>query len=287
MSEQISLSMDKAVRVITDFHLRPDERTVVAVVGGTNSGKTTLTRRLVHDEGALMVHFPQDTFQLGYGFSGIESSKYRADDPKNFSLSECAVGLASLKEGKNTVVPLITPQRYERHGTQVIHPKPLILWEGIYAVLTPELENLADKIFYLDTPFAVRIMRRITRFIEERGGRVTDKQAISSPTHMLSSILLAEKDFVITQKPKANYIVHFDESLASKAFQTLEKATVNLAKAKSLGTLYGRKPIGEGSVDLYEAGLAIRYQGRQIYAIQLDTITMTIAKENFDYILSN
>jgi uridine kinase len=204
MSEQISVSMDEAIRVITELPLKKHEQTVVAIVGGTNSGKTTLTKRLIDAEGAGMVHFPQDTYQLGGGFSGIESSKYRYDDPKNFALGECAIGLASLKEGKDTVVPLITPIHYERHGTHVIHPKPLILWEGIYAVLTPELEELSDIVFYVDAPYAVRIMRRISRFIEERGGSITDEQAESSPRHMLGPVLLAEKDFVITQMPKAD-----------------------------------------------------------------------------------
>jgi len=284
MPEQTSISMDDAIRVITNLTPRPDELMVIAVVGGTNSGKTTLTKLLADVAGARMVHFPQDTFQLGYGFSGIENSKYRADDPINFALDECAVGLASLKKDNDTVVPLITPLRYERHGTRVIHPKPLILWEGIYAVPTSELEELADTIFYVDTPYAVRIIRRISRFIEERGGSITDKQAISSPTHMLSSILLAEKDFVITQRPKANYIVQFDDRLVSKEFQALEKAATCLTKAESLGKLYGNKEIGEGSVDLHEQGLAIQYQNRQIYAVQLDATTMAIAKGNFDYI---
>lgn len=287
MSEQFSVSMHEAISIITDLPLRPDEQTVVAIVGGTNSGKTTLTKQLADIEGERMVHFPQDTFQLGYGFSGIENSKYRADDPANFALGECAVGLASLKEGHSTVVPLITPLRYERHGTRLIHPKPLILWEGIYAVLTSELEDQADKIFYVDAPYAVRIMRRISRFIEERGGSITDEQAVSSPTHALSSILLAEKDFVITQKPKADYVVSFDDSMACKAFQVLEKATANLTKAHSLGELYGSKQVDEGSVDLHEQGLAIQYQGRRIYAIHLDATTMVTARENFDYILNN
>lgn len=287
MSEQLSLSMDDAIGLITDLPLRPDYQMVVAVVGGTNSGKTTLTKHLVDNKGAHAVHFSQDTFQLGYGFSGIETSKYRADDPMNFSLGECAVGLASVKKGNDTIVPLITPQRYERHGTHIIHPKPLVLWEGLYAVLTPELANLADKIFYIDAPFAVRIMRRITRFIDEHSGSITDEQAISSPTHMLSSILLAEKDFVIAQRPKADYIVCFDDSLVNKEFQVLEKATANLTKAELLGKLHGSKPVGEGSVDVYKQGIAIQYQNRQIYSIQLDGTTMAIAKENFNYILDN
>jgi uridine kinase len=287
MSEQVFLTVQELAATITDLPLDSHERIVVAVAGGTNSGKTTLTKMLANVEGEHMVHFPQDTFQLGYGFSGIETSIYRADDPTNFALGECAVGLASLKKGEDTVVPLITPLRYERHGTQVIHPKPLILWEGMYAVLTPELEALADKIFYVDAPFALRIMRRITRFIEERGGNITDEQAVISPTHMLSSILLAEKNFVITQRPKADYIVRFDESLIDKEFKALEEATANLSRAESLGALHGSKQLGEGSVDLHEQGLAITYQGRQIYAIQLDATTIVTAKDNFDYILEN
>lgn len=279
--------MDDAIRVITDLPSNSDEQMVIAVVGGTNSGKTTLAQLLSDAEGARMLHFPQDTFQLGYGFSGIETSKYRADDPMNFALDECAAGLASLKAGHDITAPLITPLRYERHGTQVVQPKPLILWEGIYAVLTPELEELADKIFYVDTPYAVRIMRRISRFVEERGGSITDEQAISSPTHLLSSILLAEKDFVITQLPKADYIVHFDDGLVNKTFQAFEKATSSLAKAESLGKLYASKQISEGSIDLHDQGLVIRYQNREVYAIQLDAATMATAKGNFDYIQHN
>jgi hypothetical protein len=104
---------------------------------------------------------------------------------------------------------------------------------------------------------------------------------------MLSSILLAEKDFVITQRPKADYIVRFDESLINKEFQALEKATANLSLAESLGAIHGSKQLGEGSVALHEQGLAIAFQGRQIYAIQLDATTIATAKENLDYILNN
>lgn len=198
-------------------------------------------------------------------------------------MAKATVGLLAVL----VVAGLITPQRYERHGTHVIHPKPLILWEGIYAVLTSELEDLVDKIFYVDAPYAVRIMRRIYRFIEERGGSITDEQAVSSPTHMLSSILLAEKDFVITQRPKADYIVNFDSSIVDNDFQALEQATANLTKAESLGVIHDSKQIGEGSIELHERGLAIQYQSRKIYAIQLDETTMKIAKANFDYIQSH
>jgi hypothetical protein len=75
--------------------------------------------------------------------------------------------------------------------------------------------------------------------------------------------------------------------LIDKDFQNLEKAAANLTKAELLGEVYGSKQIGEGSVDIFDRGLAIQYQGRRLYAIELDAATMATAKANFDYILDN
>jgi uridine kinase len=145
---------------------------VVGIAGGTASGKTTVARK-VNEElaGSRVAFIDQDSYYRDLSDLDLaERREINFDHPDAFDTGLLVQHLRELKAGRpihKPVYDFVTSTR-EKHTVRV-DPGDLILIEGILVLHIPEIrEELQVKIF-VDAEDDVRIIRRLTRDIKERG----------------------------------------------------------------------------------------------------------------------
>jgi uridine kinase len=145
---------------------------VVGIAGGTASGKTTVARKIHEALSPSRVAFiDQDSYYRDLKEMSLEERReVNFDHPDAFDTDLLVHHIKQLKAGNGIEKPLynfVTSTREAR--TQTVNPADIILIEGIMVLhMAPIREQLALKIF-VETEDDVRIIRRLTRDIKERG----------------------------------------------------------------------------------------------------------------------
>lgn len=146
-------------------------KAVVAIAGGTGSGKTSIANRIVEelsDHVNLVCHDAYYKDQTHLPFEVRTKTNY--DHPESFDTGLFIEHLGALKKGFPVERPVYNFSIHTREPfTETVYPKEIILVEGILVLENPNLRELFDLKIYVDTDADVRILRRITRDIEERG----------------------------------------------------------------------------------------------------------------------
>lgn len=200
---------------------------IIAISGGSASGKTTIGETLASYFSDKSLLLSQDLFQLGKEFAYRKTSPYKWDDPLNFALDECVSSLSLLRSGKSAVVPAFDVVENRRKGTVSIESKPIIFWEGIYAVGSQELREMADLALYVDTPYLIRLLRRIRRFISQRD--TDEAHDYATPARqMLTFVLRAENEIALSQRDSADIVIPFNASLTQSEIDEFIAATTGL-----------------------------------------------------------
>lgn len=177
---------------------------VIAIAGGTGSGKSTLANRIVEqlpDHVALLNHdaYYKDNRHLSFQ----ERSRLNYDHPDSFDNELFIQHLKSLKAGHAIERPVYNFSTHLREDfTQRVEPRPIILVEGILVLAHAELRSLYDLRIFVDTDADVRILRRITRDMEERGRSLT-----SIIDQYLRTVKPMHEAFVEPTKRYANVII--------------------------------------------------------------------------------
>ena len=247
---------------------------VIAIAGGSASGKTTLTKQLAANLGFdRVVILQQDAFQLGWDFADQENSPYRWDDPRNYTPEQIRAVLLTLLKGEPVEVPRFDLAANVRVGTVVFEPAPIILFEGLYT-LADEFCDLIEESIYVSAPLYARFLRRIFRFMSEVG---SDKGAIAV-RHMFNFVVAAHRTFVTPQQLSATHIF-------SEPYDFVEET------AKKFGLHEVRLPEPQGvlgdsiklpsniSLELYtevateQSQFAIRWEGQIVFRCEIETAT--------------
>ena len=153
-----------------------DKITIIGIAGGTGSGKTTVVRRIVE---ALPPHYvavvPLDSY---YNDTTEMTEEQRHainfDHPDAFDWKLLNKQVNELREGRAIEQPTysyIACNRLEE--TVHIEPKPVIIIEGIMALLNKKLRDIMDLKVYVDCDSDERLIRNIQRDIIERGRTVS------------------------------------------------------------------------------------------------------------------
>lgn len=147
----------------------------VGIAGGTGSGKTTLATRLSGVLGPVNVTvIPHDYYYRNHPELVLEQrSRLNYDEPEAFETNLLVTHLMALAEGKTIEAPTYDFSVHARSARKVVLvPKPVIIVEGILVLAIPELRDQFDLKVFVDTPADVRLARRITRDVAERGRTV-------------------------------------------------------------------------------------------------------------------
>ncbi len=145
---------------------------VVGVAGGTGSGKTTISARIVESlppEDVVVLQHDNYYYDRG-DLSYEERSQLNFDHPESLETSLLVEHLEALRRGESVDVPGYDFTKHRRKDeTTRISPRPLIIVEGILVFVEEPLRAQLDLKLFVDTPADIRVFRRIRRDLESRG----------------------------------------------------------------------------------------------------------------------
>lgn len=145
---------------------------VVAVAGGSGSGKTTVARAI----GAALPagtsvtleqdHYYRDRSELPFE----ERVKVNYDHPDAIEFELLQHHVDELVARRPVDRPSYDFAAHARRPERVhLDPAPIVIVEGILALALPEMRTRYDLKIFVDTDADIRLMRRIRRDLEERG----------------------------------------------------------------------------------------------------------------------
>ena len=145
---------------------------VIGIAGGSGSGKTTVAEMISKDLGEeRVVLILQDNYYKDLGhIPSEERAKVNFDHPDSIDAPLMARHLRDLKNGKAIDMPVYDFKTHTRlKKTIKVHPKEVLIIEGILVLEREEQRNLMDFKIYVDTDDDIRFIRRLKRDIAERG----------------------------------------------------------------------------------------------------------------------
>lgn len=178
---------------------------IIGVAGGSGSGKTTVTHEIYnsfpHQSIAVI---EQDAYYRAQDDKSMEERlKTNYDHPLAFDHDLLIEQLEQLLEFKPIEKPVYDYTVHTRSDKIIpVEPKDVIILEGILILDDERLRDLMDIKVYVDTDPDLRIIRRLTRDINERG-RTLD----SVLTQYLSVVRPMHNQFIEPTKRYADIII--------------------------------------------------------------------------------
>jgi uridine kinase len=181
------------------------EVVVIGIAGGSGSGKTTVTDKIVEklDDKKVVVVQHDSYYRDISTFEGLPASEINFDHPDSLETPLLIRHLKELKAGRPVDRPIYDFTTHTRQRElKRIEPKPIIFLEGILIYVEKELRDLIDTKIYVDTDADERFIRRLKRDIVERG------RSIDSVIHQyVSTVKPMHLEFVEPSKRWADIII--------------------------------------------------------------------------------
>ena len=146
----------------------------IGIAGGTGSGKTTITQRILDEFGGdVSVLYHDNYYKRHDDIPFAERKKLNYDHPNAFDTPLLVQHLDALRAGQAIECPTYDYTVHNRAAeTITVMPAKVIVVEGILIFAEPELCALMDLKVFVDTDADVRLARRMLRDLEERGRSV-------------------------------------------------------------------------------------------------------------------
>jgi uridine kinase len=144
---------------------------LVALVGGSGAGKTWLADRLQQASGNDVARLSLDDFYLDRSYlSPARRAVANFDHPQAIDWPLVEQVLRDCRSGRCTMLPRYsfathTRLRHRERWT----PARLVVMDGLWLLWRTNVRNLFDLRVYLDCPSQLRLERRLTRDVAERG----------------------------------------------------------------------------------------------------------------------
>ena len=177
---------------------------VIGIAGGTGSGKTTITRRLMQRFGGdVSVIYHDNYYKRHDELSYAERTKLNYDHPDAFDTDLLIKAVCALKAGKSVTCPVYDYTVHDRSKeTVTVRPARVVIVEGILIFENRELCDLMDIKVFVDTDADVRILRRIIRDVRDRG-----RSLESVVNQYLNTVKPMHERYVEPSKRNADIIV--------------------------------------------------------------------------------
>lgn len=146
--------------------------TLIAVSGGSGSGKTYFARALASRLGSANCEIIlQDDFyhdqSAKFDFDG---GSVNFDHPDAFDFESLEEVLTQLKLGQRALMPQYDFKTHSRiRGGHWVEPKSVLIVDGILVLHHPKVRTLFNESIFFRTPEELRYQRRLERDVRERG----------------------------------------------------------------------------------------------------------------------
>ena len=92
------------------------------------------------------------------------------DHPDSLETELLLAHIETLATGRSIRQPLYDFSRHlRRPETVIVHPRPVLMIEGILILIDPDLREVMDLRVFVDTDPDLRVLRRVERDMRERG----------------------------------------------------------------------------------------------------------------------
>lgn len=149
---------------------------VLAIAGGSGSGKTTVARKIHEIMGPeLSAILAQDFYYIDQSakFDG-DGGSVNFDHPSSLDFALMAKHLELLLKGLAVEAPIYEFASHKRSSkTLPFPPKPLILLDGTLILAAKELRPYFTRSVFVQTSEELRFQRRLERDVRERGRTVS------------------------------------------------------------------------------------------------------------------
>ena len=143
---------------------------VIAIAGGTGSGKTYIARKLHEVAPEQTVSISHDNYYRDRKDVPMDQRKeLNYDEPAALDNKSFLEHLKKLKAGEAIDMPQYDFATHTRNRDTVrVHSAPIIIVEGILILTDPEIRQLFDLTIFVDVKPDVRLARRLQRDVGER-----------------------------------------------------------------------------------------------------------------------
>ena len=178
---------------------------IIGICGGTGSGKSTVARAIFESlpESNISI-IEQDAYYKDQTHLVMEERvKTNYDHPLAFDTDLLIDHIKTLAEGCAIDKPIYDFSQHTRSVERVrVESRDIIIIEGIMIFEDKRLRDIMDIKIFVDTDADIRIIRRITRDIRERGRTLE-----SVIGQYLSTVKPAHEQFIEPTKKFADLII--------------------------------------------------------------------------------
>ena len=209
-----------------------DDIMVVGIAGGTGSGKTTITKKLMQRFGGdVSVIYHDNYYKAHHNMSYEERSRLNYDHPDSFDTDLLIQAVKDLKAGRSVTCPVYDYTIHDRSDKViVVKPAKVIIVEGILIFQSRELCQQMDIKIYVDTDADVRILRRIVRDVRDRG-----RSLDSVVNQYLSTVKPMHEQFVEPSKRNADIIIPEGGHNQVALDMVMERVRAHIERCKNNG----------------------------------------------------
>ena len=184
---------------------------VIAITGGTGSGKTTLVQSIVSkiSNKEILCLSSDSYYKDNPKLSFLEREKINYDEPNAIDFNLLHQHINDLKLGKSIKVPKYCFKTHLRMKEYVVEsPKKILLIEGILILSNSELRKKFNLKIFLECDRDLRLKRRVKRDVDQRGRNEEDV------IHLFSKRLDSmHKKYVIPVKKYCDIIINTEEEV--------------------------------------------------------------------------
>ena len=177
---------------------------VIGIAGGTGSGKTTITRKIIQRFGDDVSVIHHDSYYKAHHDMPFEDRcRLNYDHPNAFDTDLLIEAVRELKAGRAVSCPVYDYSIHDRSSeTVTVTPAKVVIVEGILIFESKELCALMDIKIFVDADADERILRRIIRDVRDRG-----RSLDSVITQYLATVKPMHEQFVEPSKKNADIII--------------------------------------------------------------------------------
>jgi uridine kinase len=182
-----------------------DNPLVIAIAGGSGSGKTTVAQAILDRVGRdRIAYLPHDAYYKDLSnLPHNQRTEINFDHPDSLESDLLVEHIQQLKKWQTIDLPIYDFKTHTRTDQFTrIQPQRIILVEGILIFVEKKLRDLFDVKIFVDTDPDIRFIRRLERDITERG-RTTENVV----KQYLKTVRPMHLDFVEPSKRYADVII--------------------------------------------------------------------------------
>lgn len=177
---------------------------VIAIAGGSGSGKSWLAGTLAMHFGDAALRVCQDDFYRDRQQLTLRERRHlNFDHPRALDWNVYLRALRCWSRGRPAPVPSYDFTRSTRRpGLHRVPPRPLVIVEGLWPFLMPEVRPFVHLAIFLECPAGLRLRNRLRRDLRERG-----RSATAVRRQFRSQVQPMHRQFVEPQRNGAHVVV--------------------------------------------------------------------------------